>query len=102
MAQRESRRSRQIMDALRLEGWFCFKVHATELVMAGLPDIICCAEGYFFGLETKHPETRDNTSRAQDLRRDQIQAADGHYFVVTDPEEAVALVRATLAELGSC
>lgn len=96
MSQRESRKSRKIMDALRLEGWFCFKVHGSALMMSGLPDIICCAEGHFIGLETKHDETREGTSVTQDLRRDQIHAAGGTYAVVTTPEEAVAVVRRVL------
>jgi hypothetical protein len=50
MAQAESKLSRDIMCALRLEGWFCFKVHGSEHMMAGLPDIVVCANGYFIGL----------------------------------------------------
>lgn len=101
MAQRESRKSRQIMDALRAEGWFCFKVHGGAMMMAGLPDIVCCAEGLFIGIETKHGETREGTSKTQDLRRDQIHSAGGVYEVATTPEEAVDVVRRAL-ELRSC
>jgi Holliday junction resolvase len=101
MAQRESRKSRKIMDALRAEGWFCFKVHGGALMMSGLPDVIVCADGLFIGLETKHDETREGTSVTQDLRRDQIRAAGGVYQVATTPAEAVAVVRKVL-ELGSC
>lgn len=101
MSQRESRKSRKIMDALRAEGWFCFKVHGGAMMMAGLPDVICCAEGLFIGIETKHDETREGTSTTQDLRRDQIREADGVYEVATTPAEAVAVVRRAL-ELRSC
>lgn len=97
MAQRESRKSRKIMDDLRAEGWFCFKVHGSATMMSGLPDVIVCAEGLFIGLETKHDETREGTSAAQDLRRDQIQSAGGVYRVATSPEEAVQTVRDVLA-----
>jgi Holliday junction resolvase len=89
------------MDALRLEGWFCFKVHGSALMMSGLPDIICCAEGFFIGIETKHDETREGTSATQDLRRDQIHEAGGVYFVATSPAEAVAGVRAVLGHPDS-
>lgn len=68
------------------------------MMMSGLPDVICCAEGLFIGLETKHDETREGTSVTQDLRRDQIHEAGGVYRVVTSPEEAVDAVRAALAE----
>lgn len=96
MAQRESKLSRDIMKALRLEGWFCFKVHGSEHMMAGLPDIIVCAEGYFIGLETKHPETRGATSARQDYVHCLITEAGGKAQVVTSPAEAVAVVRAWL------
>lgn len=92
MAQRESRKSRAIMDALRAEGWFCFKVHGGAMMMAGLPDVIVCAEGYFIGLETKHQETREGTSTTQKLRQRQIRDAGGWSQVATTPAEAVQAV----------
>jgi len=101
MAQRESKKSRDIQNALRAEGWFCFKVHGGAMMMAGLPDIIVCAEGLFIGVETKHDETREGTSKTQDLRRDQIRAAGGIYEVATSPEEAVDVVRRALESSGA-
>lgn len=99
MAQRESRLSRKIMDALEAEGWFCFKVHGSQYMMAGLPDIIVCAEGQFIGLETKLPETRDNTSLRQDYVHAKIRGAGGTAEVVCSPNEAVEVVRGVLAAL---
>jgi hypothetical protein len=97
MSQPESSLSRKIQRALRLEGWFCFKVHGNEFTMDGLPDIIVCAEGQFIGLETKMPGKRGNTSAKQDLRRDEIHRAGGFYQVVCSEAEAVAVVRRALA-----
>lgn len=97
MSQAESIRSRQIMNSLRAQGWFCFKVHGNETMMAGLPDVVVCAEGLFVGLETKMPDKRHNTSVKQDLKRDEIRAAGGVYEVVCSPAEAVAAVRGALA-----
>jgi Holliday junction resolvase len=59
MSQAESNLSRKIMAALRAHGYFCFKVHGGPTMMAGLPDIIVCAQGLFIGLETKMPQTRN-------------------------------------------
>lgn len=100
MAQPEAKLSRKIMDALRAQGWFCFKVHGSEHMMAGLPDIICCAGGRFFGLETKMPHTRGNTSARQEYVHELIRGADGIAQVVTSPEEAVRLIKQTLKEKG--
>ena len=97
MAQRESRLSRDIMTALRGEGWFCFKVHGSEHMMAGLPDIVVCAEGQFIGLETKMPEKRTNTSARQDFVHEQIRAAGGEVAVVTSVAEALEVVRRRLS-----
>jgi Holliday junction resolvase len=94
MAQRESQLSRKIMAALRLEGWFCFKVHGSETMMAGLPDVIVCARGRFIGLETKNPGDEMKTSAIQDRVHEKIEAAGGGVHVVSSPAQAVAVVRA--------
>ena len=98
MAQPEAKLSRKIMDALRAEGYFCFKVHGSEYMMAGLCDIICCAEGKFIGLETKLPTTRGNVSPRQAYVHTQIQHAGGAAQVVCSPQEALDVVKAVLSE----
>ncbi len=97
MSQAESKLSRKIMDALRAEGYFCFKVHGSEYMMAGLPDIIVCANGLFIGLETKLPSSRGNVSPVQRLVHTKIQHAGGVAEVVCSPQEALAAVEHTLA-----
>ena len=97
MSQPESKLSRQIQEELRLEGWFCFKVHGNEYTMNGLPDIIVCAEGLFIGLETKMPDKRSNVSKDQTRIHRKIRDAGGAAVVVCSPDEAVAVVRRTLA-----
>jgi Holliday junction resolvase len=86
------------MDALRAEGWFCYKNHGSEFMMNGLPDIICCAEGLFIGLETKHPESRDDTSVRQDYVQGLIREAGGKAQVVTSAKEAVRIVKQAIKE----
>lgn len=92
MSQREARRSRAIMKAIRAEGYFVFKVHGSEFMMSGLPDLIVCAEGLFIGLETKHPETRGNVSPRQVYVHSQINEAGGTAVVVTSAEEALRVI----------
>lgn len=100
MTQPESRLSRNIQTALRLEGWFCFKVHGSEHMMAGLPDIIVCAHGMFIGLETKMPGKESNTSPRQDYVHQKIKDAEGEVFVVSSIEDAVRRVREVLRSAG--
>jgi hypothetical protein len=101
MAQRESRLSSRIIQRLR-EEWgvkiFVFKVWGNEHQMAGVPDILGCVEGKFFGLETKLPETREDVSARQTYVHRWIQESGGFVRVVTSPAEAVSAVRELLSE----
>lgn len=97
MAQRESKRSHAIMEHLRKRGWFCWKTHGNEFTMSGLPDVNCIAEGYYFGLETKNPEDRDDVSEIQKLRHEQIRMAGGVAEVVCGAKEAERVVDASIA-----
>lgn len=97
MSQAESKLSRRIMDALRAEGHFCFKVHGSEFMMAGLPDVVVCADGKFIGLETKLPSTRGDVSPRQSYVHSQIQNAGGIAVVVCSPNEALKVVKEALA-----
>ena len=96
MAQKESRLSRRIMDAVRDEGHFCFKVHGSEHMMAGLPDIIVCAKGLFISLETKNPESRDDVSPRQRYVHGLIEDAEGIAHVVCSPAEAINVINDTI------
>lgn len=92
MSQPESRLSSKIQAALRAEGYFCFKVHGNEMMMAGLPDIIVCARGMFIGLETKMPGKRGNVSPRQKYVHSKISQAQGAAIVVCGVEEALTEV----------
>lgn len=98
MSQRESKLSRKIMDALRAEGYFVFKVHGSEFMMAGLPDMIVCARGYFIGLETKLPEARGNVSPRQSYVHSLIENSGGVARVVCSPAEALQAVNEALSQ----
>lgn len=88
------------MDELRKHGYFCFKVHGSEYMMAGLPDIVVCAEGYFIGLETKMPSQRGNTSARQLYVHSLIEAAQGSASVICSAAEALRVVQQLLADRG--
>jgi hypothetical protein len=91
MTQPESRLSREIQKALRKRGAFCFKVHGSEYMMAGLPDIIVCYRGMFIALETKTPEGKDPTRR-QRYVHDRINNADGVVSVPRTVADALAVL----------
>lgn len=110
MSQPESKLSRDIMDALRARGVFCFKVHGGPTMMAGLPDIIACVPadgcipnsrdgwnhhidriGLFVGFETKLPEG-DQPTAIQRHVHNKIRNAYGHVYVVRSVDDAVAVI----------
>lgn len=89
MSQRESRLSREIQKALRLHGAWCVKIHGSEYMPAGVPDILGCYKGRFFAFETKLPEKRSNTSVIQERVMQKIRDAGGHAQVVCTITESV-------------
>jgi len=99
MAQPEAKLQRKIQDALRAAGHFVFKVHGSEFMMAGLPDLIVCADGRFVGLEVKLPATRENVSPRQAYVHSLIRAAKGEATVVCSPAEALAAIDIALKQV---
>jgi len=100
MTQPESRLSRRIMDGLKQE-WptiFVFKVWGSEHMMSGLPDLLGCLHGQFFGLEVKLPDKRNNVSPRQDYVRGLIERAGGCWGLVTSPAEAIAMLHLSIPE----
>ena len=69
-------------------------------MMAGLPDIIVCAEGLFIGLETKMPGKESNTSPRQDYVHGLIREAHGVVKVVNSEAAAIAAIEQALRETG--
>lgn len=98
MAQPESMLSRKIAKSLRLRGCFVFKIHGGPTMMAGLPDLIVCAQGKFVALEVKMPDKRENVSLVQRVVHARIKAAGGVVEVVTSETEAWRVVRRVLAQ----
>lgn len=85
----EGRIQQAIQKRLGQLGVFVFKVHGSALMPKGLPDLICCVEGLFVGLEVKTPQTLRNVSTHQLLKRDEIAAAGGRWFVVASVDDAL-------------
>lgn len=91
--QRESKLSTKIQTELRKLGVFVFKVHGSEHMQAGLPDLIACVDGRFVGLEVKLPGEEHAVSKIQQLRHDEIRAAGGLVWVITNVDQALSIVK---------
>jgi hypothetical protein len=87
MSQPESRLQREIQTAVKRRGAFCFKIHGSEYMMAGLPDLIICYRGRFIGLEVKMPGGR--LSVRQGYVHGRLKAAGATIAVVTSVQAAL-------------
>lgn len=88
MTQPEARLQRRIQHALKASGAFSFKVHGSEFMMAGLPDLVVCLDGMFLGIEVKMPGCVP--TERQLYVHDCIRAGGGHVLVA----DSVSAVRA--------
>lgn len=64
---------------------------------SGVPDIIACAHGVFFGIEVKADETKTAT-KLQELQGSRIERAGGYWFLVRS-EEDVETVATAISEI---
>lgn len=80
----EQQIQKKIIDYLKSQG--CYIVKVISASKAGVPDIIGCYEGVFFGIEVKTPGTRNNVSKLQEYNLDMIQEAGGHSTVAWNVE----------------
>lgn len=61
-------------------GGLCYKIHGGDLYQeTGIPDLLCCWGGLFFGIEVKDPGGKPSTIQlAQGAR---IKKAGGHFII---------------------
>ena len=80
-----------IMKYLRtVPGCFCWKEHGGMYGTAGIPDIIACINGRFFGFEVKTAVGKPTKLQEGTIRK--ILAAGGTALVVRSVDEVKAVV----------
>ena len=82
----EGKVKKKITDLLKKRGVYYFFPVASGYSSAGIPDIICCVNGYFLAIEVKAPGKRQNTTALQDSQLQAIHEAGGLAVVSTDEE----------------
>ena len=88
MARSEADITKAIMTWLKKQPFtFAWKIHGGPHQPAGLPDIICCHYGRFFGFEVKKPDKRNNLTERQQAALRKIKGAKGKAYVVTSTDE---------------
>lgn len=79
-----------------LEANDCYVVKVVSATRAGVPDILGCYEGVFFGIEVKLPKTRNNVSKLQEYNLDKIVASGGRSLVAWEVEQVEEFIRGLL------
>ncbi len=69
---------------------FCWKEHGGMYGTAGIPDVICCYRGRFFGFEVKTAVGKPTKLQEATIRR--IQKAGGTALVVRSVDEVRAVI----------
>jgi hypothetical protein len=74
-------------------GAWVFKVHGGDnpFQEVGVPDLLCCFEGRFIGLEVKLPDEKPSPRQKVILKR--IEGAGGIASVVTSVEEVERILQ---------
>ena len=77
---REKELENEIKKFIREQGGLPYKIHGGDLYQeTGIPDILACWRGLFFGIEVKRPGEKPSAIQlAQGLR---IKKAGGHFLV---------------------
>lgn len=75
-----------IKQYIREIGGLCYKIHGGSLYQeAGIPDLLCCLGGLFFGIEVKDPLGKPSAIQlAQGAR---IKKAGGHFLIAKSLQE---------------
>ncbi len=96
----ESRLQLRIRHELEHQvGGFWFKTHGGPYQDSGLPDLIGCRGGLFFGFEVKTPDGEPTKLQLETIKKIQMNGG-GIAQVIVSPEEAILVVRQALAISG--
>lgn len=92
---KESEIVKTIMKYLKtVPGCFCWKEHGGMYGTAGIPDIIACINGRFFGFEVKAEDGKPTKLQEATIRK--ILAAGGAALVVRSVDEVRTAINGSL------
>lgn len=86
----ESKLQKRIQGYLKSIGAYCFKIHGDIFTRAGIPDIVCCYQGRFIGIEAKEPGNKP--SELQLAHGRQIVKSGGLFIVAYSLEDVQNLI----------
>ena len=88
VARREKEIENEIKTYIASRGGLCYKIHGGDLYQeTGIPDLLCCWGGLFFGIEVKDPKGVPSAMQlAQGAR---IKKAHGHFIIATSLQDVL-------------
>lgn len=86
IARKEKEIENEIKAYIAENGGLCYKIHGGDLYQeTGIPDLLCCWGGLFFGIEVKDPQGKPSAIQlAQGIR---IKNAGGHFIIATSVQD---------------
>ena len=83
---REKAIETEIKEYITSLGGLCYKIHGGDLYQeTGIPDLLCCWGGLFFGIEVKDPGGKPSAIQlAQGAR---IKKAGGHFIIAKSVQD---------------
>lgn len=83
---REKEIENEIKAYIKECGGLCYKIHGGDLYQeTGIPDLLCCWGGLFFGIEVKDPQGKPSAIQlAQGAR---IKKAKGHFIIAKSVQD---------------
>lgn len=87
----EKKIENEIKQYIKECGGLCYKIHGGDLYQeTGIPDLLCCWGGLFFGIEVKDPGGKPSALQlAQGAR---IIKAKGHFIVAKSLQDVIDYV----------
>ena len=83
---REKEIENEIKEFIKERGGLCYKIHGGDLYQeTGIPDLLCCWGGLFFGIEVKDP--KGVPSAIQLAQGARIKKAKGHFIIATSVQD---------------
>lgn len=82
----------KIRRALQTRGCFVEKIHGGLYQSAGLPDLVGCKDGHFFGIEVKVPGREHTLTPRQAAALEEIRKHGGLAGVAVSIEDAQEIV----------
>ena len=82
---RESTIQNRCVEMIRADGWWAEKIHVDAMQSRGLPDVVACMAGTFYGIEFKRSFKKP--SDMQKYQIGQIRRAGGRAGVIDSVEK---------------